>query len=402
MNTFTTKLATVVLVLFILIFALFQGWRSLNETYRTESAYEYQIARYCNTEGLLIRTEEEIVREGGGQVRYLLDEGEKFRRDTPIAQVFSSQEEAEEAARREGIRRERDLLEGIQRSTDTSRTADVETLNREIALSLRDLTQSAAQKDLEEVARLHMDLVEQIGRRQLATGQNTGFQERIRELDAELAGGGGGGQNVYSSQIGYFSRYVDGYEGEYTPELLEELDTAALRELLERDYPDDPDSFGKSVTDFTWYYATIIPKESAEFFYEGAKVEMDFIGSGAAPVPGKVVRLLQEDSGEALVVIQSTSITADTVSHRTASVKLSFQNYKGLRISQKALRILDGEKGVYVRSGYSVRFKKVDILYTGPDYYLCRTQYGSADQLNLFDEVIVEGTDLYDGKPINT
>ncbi len=401
MNTFTTKLATLILVLFILVFAVYQGWRSLNESFRTESAYEYQIARYCNTEGLLIRTEEEIQREGGGQVRYLLEEGEKFRRDTPIAQVFASQEEAEEAARQEVIRQERDLLKRIQRSTDTSRTADVETLNREIALTLRELTQSAAKKDLEEVAGLHMTLVEKIGRQQLATGQNTGFEDRIRELSGELAGGSGG-QNVYSSSIGYFSRYVDGFEAEYTPELLEILDAAALRELLERDYPGDPDSFGKSVTDFTWYYAAIIPKENVEYFHVGAKVEMDFIGSGEPAMPGKVVRLSQEESGEALVVVQSSCITADAVSHRTANVKLSLQNYKGLRISHKALRIVDGEKGVYVRSGYSVRFKKVDIIYTGPDYYLCKTQYGSTDQLNLFDDVIVEGTDLYDGKPINT
>ena len=131
-------------------------------------------------------------------------------------------------------------------------------------------------------------------------------------------------------------------------------------------------------------------------------MELDFIGSGEPAGPGKVVRLHQEENGEALVVIRSTSVNADTVSHRTASVKVSFQNYKGLRIAQKALRIVNGEKGVYIRSGYSVRFKKVDILYTGPDYYLCRVQYGSTDQLNLFDEVIVEGTDLYDGKPIDT
>ena len=119
-------------------------------------------------------------------------------------------------------------------------------------------------------------------------------------------------------------------------------------------------------------------------------------------MPGKVIELKSDENGDALAVIQSTSIIPDAVSHRTASVKISFSNYKGLRISRRALRILEGQKGVYVKSGYSVKFKKVDILYTGPDYYLCRTQYGSSDQLNLFDEVIVEGTDLYDGKPINT
>lgn len=401
MNSVISKLATVFILAVILVFAVFQAYRGLNESYRTESAYEYQIARYCNTEGLLVRTEKPIQKAAGGQVRYLLEEGEKFRADTPIAQVFSSQEAAEEAARQEAVRAERDLLAGIQRSTDTSSTADVETLNKEISLTLRRLTQSAGEKDLEAVAQTHMALVEKIGRQQLATGQNSGFGERIRELDESL-GGGGGGERVYSSQIGYFSRYVDGYEEQYTPQMLDKLDAASLREMVRREYPADPDSFGKSVTDFTWYYATIIPPESVEYFYEGARVELTFMGSGEQTVPGKVTQLRAGEDGSALAVIESSSVTADTVSHRTANVQISFSNYKGLRISQKALRILDGEKGVYVKSGYSVRFKKIDIIYTGQDYYLCRIQYGSSDELSLFDEVIVEGTDLYDGKPINT
>ena len=223
MNRVTTKLATAAVIFVVLTFVLYQGWRSLSQGYKTETAYEFEIARYCNTEGLLIRTEEVIQKEAGGQVRYLLEEGEKFRSDTPIAQLFPSQEAAEEAARQEVLRKERDLLEAIQRSTDTSRTADVETLNKEIALSLRRLTKSAEEKDMEAVSQLYMTLVEKIGRQQLATGQSTGFGERIRELQEQLTGNSGG-QNLYSPQIGYFSRYVDGYEGVYTPDMLDQLE----------------------------------------------------------------------------------------------------------------------------------------------------------------------------------
>ncbi len=107
MNTLTSKLATAFLLLAIVLFAIFQGYRGLSEGYRTESAYEFQIARYCNTEGLLVRTEEPIQKSPGGHVRYLLEEGEKFRGDTPIAQVFSSQEAAETAARQETVKEDR-------------------------------------------------------------------------------------------------------------------------------------------------------------------------------------------------------------------------------------------------------------------------------------------------------
>lgn len=400
MNTIVTRLVTASLLLLVVVFAIYQGYRSLNESYRTENAYEYQIARYCNTEGLLVRTEKPIQKNTGGHLRYLLAEGEKFRSDTPIAQAFSSQEAVEAAAQREEVQAEKDLLESIQRSTDTSKTADVETLNKEIALTLRQLTQSAGEKDMNAVQQTHMALVEKIGRQQLATGQHSGFGDRIRELNQELVGGSGG-EYLYSSQVGYFSRYVDGYEEEYTPDMLERLDAETLKGMIAKEYPNDFSAFGKSVTDFTWYYATVIPPESAEYFYLGANVDLTFLGGGEQTVPGKVTQLKTEEDGSCLTVIRSGTITADTVSHRTAKVRVSFSSYKGLRISQKALRIQDGEKGVFVRAGYSVRFKRVEIVYTGSDYYLCRIQYGSSDELSLFDEVIVEGTDLYDGKPID-
>ena len=401
MNSAAAKIATALLVLFILLFAAYQAYRGLRNEYQTETAYEFQIARYCNTEGLLIRTEEPIEKSVQGQVRYLLEEGEKFRSDTPIARVFQSQEEAEEAARQETIQEERDLLEALEKSTDTTRTADIESLNKEISLALRQLTQYSAEKDMEKVADLHLTLVEKISRQQLATGRIPGFEERIQELDSQLTGDAGG-ENIYSSQVGYFSRYVDGFEEQYTPQMLEELNIAALTAMLEEDYTNDPDAFGKSVTDFTWYYATVIPAESAEYFSEGTLLEMTFIGSSQQPVEGQVVQMRQEENGDALVVIQSTQITSDAVSRRTASVRLSFRDYSGLRISKKALRVVDGQQGVYVEAGYSVQFKKVDIIYTGTDYYLCRTQYNSTDQLNLLDKVIVEGTDLYDGKPLSS
>ena len=70
MNRVTTKLATAAVIFVVLTFVLYQGWRSLSQGYKTETAYEFEIARYCNTEGLLIRTEEVIQKVGGGQVRY--------------------------------------------------------------------------------------------------------------------------------------------------------------------------------------------------------------------------------------------------------------------------------------------------------------------------------------------
>ncbi|MEG0541903.1 MAG: HlyD family efflux transporter periplasmic adaptor subunit, partial [Angelakisella sp.] len=104
--------------------------------------------------------------------------------------------------------------------------------------------------------------------------------------------------------------------------------------------------------------------------------------------------------GRALLVIQSDDISPDTVARRTATVKLGFDDYKGIRFSKKALRIQDGVKGVFVRGKSAIEFKKVEIVYTGKDFYLSKLDYNSDVYLNIFDEIIVEGTDIYDGKPL--
>ena len=108
----------------------------------------------------------------------------------------------------------------------------------------------------------------------------------------------------------------------------------------------------------------------------------------------------RQENGCAVVIIRSDEISADTVSRRTATIKVGFSNYEGIRFSKKALRIVEDQKGVYIKSGYDVKFRLVDIVYTGKDFYLSRMEYNSESYLNMFEEVIVEGTDLYDGKPL--
>ena len=77
-----------------------------------------------------------------------------------------------------------------------------------------------------------------------------------------------------------------------------------------------------------------------------------------------------------------------------------------------ALRVENGVKGVYVKDGGTVRFKQVNVLVEEGDYLLVE-QVATPEEtvkneetgeettvryLELYDEVFVEGKDLYDGK----
>ena len=59
----------------------------------------------------------------------------------------------------------------------------------------------------------------------------------------------------------------------------------------------------------------------------------------------------------------------------------------------------ENNEGVYVKVGEKVVFKKLDVLYRGDGFVLSNARDDSETQyLKLFDEIIVEGKDLYDGK----
>ena len=74
--------------------------------------------------------------------------------------------------------------------------------------------------------------------------------------------------------------------------------------------------------------------------------------------------------------------------------------YEGIRIDKAALHIVNGQRGVYVKYGNLQRFLKITTLYENDSYILVPEdgKLGSANEVRLYDEIIVQGTNLEDGK----
>jgi hypothetical protein len=85
---------------------------------------------------------------------------------------------------------------------------------------------------------------------------------------------------------------------------------------------------------------------------------------------------------------------------RIENAQLRLRTHRGLRVNQAALRVVDGVTGVYVVSGITAKFRPVDILYSDTDFAICAYDAANTNSLVQYDEVIVRGGDLYDGKII--
>ena len=61
---------------------------------------------------------------------------------------------------------------------------------------------------------------------------------------------------------------------------------------------------------------------------------------------------------------------------------------------------MDGQRGVYVKYGNLQRFLKIETLYEDENYILIpdNGKLSTDNEVRLYDEIIVQGTNLQDGK----
>ena len=248
--------------------------------------------------------------------------------------------------------------------------------------------------------------------------QLAGLADQIRALSASTRQSS---TAVTVQEGGYYSALVDGYESVLTPDMLEELTPGQLRSVS----PDASrtSNAGKIIYGNQWYYVALLSEADAGQLWEGAEVSLRFVSGLEKDVPMTVERISTAENGQQLVVLSADRYLSVTTLLRDQSAQIILQSYSGIRVPKTAVRVLDvtreneaGEEeavsltGVYCRVGAAARFKPVDILYQGEDYYLVSPapdRMGSLSEtgrelrtLRNGDEVVVTAKDLYDGKVI--
>ena len=94
-------------------------------------------------------------------------------------------------------------------------------------------------------------------------------------------------------------------------------------------------------------------------------------------------------------------MNSELATMRSGPMSVVKAEYSGLKVPRKALRVVDGVKGVYVLSGMQIEFVPIEIIYSTDTYIICEKQSENGNVLMLYDEVVVKGKNLYDGKIVS-
>ncbi len=356
-----------------------------------------------SSETFIIRSEKTVSSDSSGAYRYNVTNGERVANNGKIAEIYANSAAVESLARIDNIDRQLTNLKSLGGIAGSSVT-DINQINGQIEDNLFKVLKSVEGNDFSKVGDNAAEYLAAVNRRLAVTGQQVDFSGMISTLEAERASLSAAVSNpvgtVRAPSAGYFVTVVDGYESALTPEGISTL----TPDIFESVKPSEVDSkaVGKVVSDVNWYIAVKVTFEQALQFTVGQALNLEISSANVITVPTKIVSINKGDAtGDAVIVFSSTYMNSELAGLRNPSVKIIVKSYDGLKVSSSAIKVSDGKKGVYVSNGSSVKFVPVTVLYTGNGYVVCERGDPLKEGLHIYDDVVVKGKKLYDGKSID-
>lgn len=400
------KIMAVLLTVFLLCFAGFQAYAFFYNPYQTEIAVTYSVNESLHVSGIVVRTETVIEDQYGGSVSYIHKDAERVLKNKPVAYAHASSDTVEKMERAEELKKEIDLLEeasaGVSQLYGSS-----EFINDQIGNSVLAYSNAISKGNFSEFETVKNELLLSINKKKSITGESNKFSERIALLKAEYDElqndiNSDNASTVTSPKTGYFISSVDGFEDIISKESLFEKTVSEIEEIINLDVVASEEKIGKIADNFKWYYVVSVSPEEAEMFDIGKNLSVKFDGVEET-VKLEVFEKIEDDTSEnVIVVLLCKTFTEEFASLRQVNADIVFSTISGLRISSESIRFNENqEMGVFILDRNEVKFRAVEIVYSGSGYNIVKWQQGTRNALQLFDEVFVGGNDLYAGKVID-
>ncbi|WP_303836050.1 HlyD family efflux transporter periplasmic adaptor subunit [Ruminococcus flavefaciens] len=404
-------LRNIVLVLLLIVFiSIVYNFR--NRESNTVSALMASSLSSKEYKGVFIRDEEIILYSGNGVLSYNVSDGGKVGSGTVIAEAYPSDEQLSIKRQKAMLRKELNILEKIQ-NPGTLESAQPASISEKIDESYRSLIYYRDMGDYESLDTVKDDLLVQLSTYQIMTEEVQSFSQKISDIKSEIdkleAKTLASGETIKAQRSAYFASYIDGYEEELSSRSLAKLTCDEIEGITDKKST-APNVVGKLIDGYGWYLAVVADNSKKE--YEIGEEIMLRFDSSAESYPAVIYDIRDEKSDRSLIIISCSKFNYELVQHRAEIVELIKDEVEGLKVPREAIRFADikekytddngaehekvtTRKGVYIRKGEQVLFKKIDVKFEGSDYVLSAV-HPESEYLALYDDIMLEGVDKDD------
>ena len=400
-----------VLVLATFVYLFHDAVRNNRDRYDTETADEVVEQEKLELKAFLVRDEEYINQKTTGTVVPLIKDGMRVASGDAVARVCASDEDAANVSAlleaKESLARYQEISEQTELNA-----LDMEKLNKTIDASFTELVRTSNSGDFSELSRNIEELENKLASKQILKDGTIDLTAKFNELNSiiqTLESKSINTSDVLAPLSGYYISNLDGYENAMDYNKISDLTVSKAEKLFEKKPGDVSGQMGKIVGSYKWYLVTVMDSKYSLLMSEGEKMKINMPYYGFKNVEVVVEKISTTQNDKVAVAFSCNMMNETYANMRTEDIELVFKEYTGYKINSSAIRREKDEKGkevdvVYILRGDIMNARVIDIIYDAGDYVIVSEESKATSgyrPIKRYDEVIVKGRNLSDGKSIS-
>ena len=395
-----SKILIVLVAILGLVVILINVLGAFDNRIATKVATIGKIEKNIETEGYIIRDEYVIFSKNGCFIDSAVDEGERVSKGEYLATVYEN-------------------------GTDSTIYNDVKMLNERI-LSLEKLTiaeggihnvqptdnflKSKIPSVIEASHKgngvylndVYYELVNNIDENSASDNNSVRtLIDKLKEEKMQLESGLLGEKTtLYSDSAGLYFSSSDGYETILYPDMIPDLTVTAYNQLPDNFEISEEKSSAKLVTGYDWYYTFLVDEGYADDFEYASVITVNFDGHSDEDIKAYVYNISQAENGKCVVTCRIEKYVPYAFTNRKLPATIILDSTEGIKIPRQAVRVVDGQTGVYIAKHALAEFKTIKIIAQDENYVVASEGVEGTNSLMLYDEVIVKGNIKKEGQSI--
>lgn len=390
--------------IFVLIVAVYQVYFHMYVSASTEYTTVVECEDTVSVKGYFLRDEEIIKSENSKYMDITVESGDRVSRNGVIANVYSTEDSAKiQSQIRELQDRINEIKNVISSAAGYNTGSEYSNEIRRDALSISD---KVTKGEISSAFKAASDFTSNVIKSKISKGEITDYSGKLTELEAQMnelkSKSSAVASYVTVPSSGYYVNKADGLEGELNIASANEISPeifSAIENKCSSAQAYSENYIGKLVSGTEWRVCFKTDSDKFERIKAGEAVYIRIPSVIDSKIKCTVDEIAKSD-GFTYVVLSSNVISGDILLQRSCEIDVIISTYRGLRIDKNAIRKVEDSEGVYVRNNGILKYRKVEILYIGSTFAVVKYDVQNSNGLQAYDEVVIKGSDLYDGKVV--
>ncbi len=389
--------------LFVIFYVCYTVFSSTVDTVFTTLALNAELDSSIDAQVFIVRDERYIISDAPGCMVPVAEDGSRVSAGDAVSMVFRGENDAALYTEIQNTQKSIENYQSLASLSETAQTSLSKT-NTEISSVLLEMTGAVGNGKYAQVGDYSNELLGRIIKRRLIMGDDLPLNEKVFELQLKLRNLQAQTLNAVSvkaDRAGYYISTCDGYENVLSYDKVLTYTASDVLAAIKSEPAVIPENaIGKLVDSFEWYMLCVVESEYASELEGRKRVKIRFPDASTEELSATLVSTGLSQDGHGFVVLECNLMNSSISSLRSENAEIIIEEVSGLRVPSNAVREQDGQKGVLVRRSNLIRFCPFDILYTGENFVIVEPTGKDGSLMKLYDEIVIKGNELYDGKVI--